>query len=61
VSLWQDIRLAGRVLVKDNWFTSVAALALALGIGVNTTVFGDRAYAQLAPAIRTSLDLRRTQ
>jgi hypothetical protein len=59
VSLWQDIRLAGRVLVKDNWFTSVAALAL--GIGVNTTVFRDRAYAQLAPAIRTSLDLLRTQ
>jgi hypothetical protein len=39
VSLWQDIRLAGRLLVKDKWFTAVAALALALGIGVNTTVF----------------------
>ena len=39
MSLWQDIRLAGRLLVKDKWFTVVAALALALGIGVNTTVF----------------------
>jgi macrolide transport system ATP-binding/permease protein len=39
VSLWQDIRLAGRLLVKDKWFTVVAALALTLGIGVNTTVF----------------------
>ena len=34
MSLWQDIRLAGRLLVKDKWFTAVAALALALGIGV---------------------------
>jgi hypothetical protein len=39
VSLWQDIRLAGRLLVKDKWFTAVAALSLALGIVVNTTVF----------------------
>jgi putative ABC transport system permease protein len=39
VGLWQDIRLAARLLAKDKWFTTVAALALALGIGVNTTVF----------------------
>ena len=39
MSLWQDVRLAVRLLVKDKWFTAVAALALALGIGVNTTVF----------------------
>jgi predicted permease len=39
VSVWQDLRLAVRLLVKDKWFTAVAALALALGIGVNTTVF----------------------
>lgn len=39
MSLWQDLRLAFRLLVKDKWFTAVAALALALGIGVNTTVF----------------------
>ena len=28
-----------RLLVKDRWFTLVAAVALALGIGVNATVF----------------------
>ena len=39
MNLWQDIRFAVRLLVKDRWFTVVAALALALGIGVNATVF----------------------
>jgi putative ABC transport system permease protein len=39
MSLWQDVRYAIRLLVKDKWFTLVAAIALALGIGVNNTVF----------------------
>ena len=39
MSLWHDLRFAVRLLVKDKWFTAVAALALAQGIGVNATVF----------------------
>src|SRR2546422_4543323 len=39
MGLWQDLRYATRLLVKDKWFTLVAATALALGIGVNNTVF----------------------
>jgi predicted permease len=37
--LTQDIRFAGRLLVKEWRFTAAAILALALGIGANTTVF----------------------
>ncbi len=39
MSVWQDLRYAARLLLKDRWFTAVAAIALALGIGVNATVF----------------------
>ena len=39
MTLWQDVRFAVRLLIKDKWFTLVAAVALALGIGVNNTVF----------------------
>jgi len=39
MSFLQDLRYAVRLLVKDKWFTLVAATALALGIGVNNTVF----------------------
>jgi predicted permease len=39
MGLWQDIQFAIRLLIKDKWFTLIAAIALALGIGVNTTVF----------------------
>jgi predicted permease len=39
MGLWQDVQFAIRLLVKDKWFTLVAATALALGIGVNATVF----------------------
>ena len=39
MSLLQDLRFALRLLVKDRWFSVVAITALALGIGVNATVF----------------------
>ncbi len=39
MGLWEDVRFAGRLLLKDKWFTLVAAIALAMGIGVNATVF----------------------
>ena len=39
MSVWHDLRYAIRLLLKDKWFTVVAATALALGIGVNTAVF----------------------
>lgn len=39
MTLWQDVRLAARLLAKDRWYTAVAVLALGLGIGVNNTIF----------------------
>src|SRR5919106_668732 len=38
-SILQDVRFAGRRLVKDRWFTLAAIAALALGIGANSAVF----------------------
>jgi hypothetical protein len=39
MGLLQDFRFAVRLLVKDRWFTLVAAVALALGIAANNAVF----------------------
>jgi putative ABC transport system permease protein len=39
MSLLQDVRFALRLMIKDRWFSAVAITALALGIGVNATVF----------------------
>ncbi len=39
MSLFQDLRVAVRRLIRDRWFTLVASVALALGIGANNAVF----------------------
>jgi len=37
--LWQDLRFAARLIVKDRWFSAAAVAAIALGIGANTVGF----------------------
>jgi len=39
MGLWQDVRFAARLLLKERWFAAAAGVALALGIAVNATVF----------------------
>ena len=38
-TLWQDLKFGARALIKNPGFTAVAIITLALGIGVNSTVF----------------------
>jgi predicted permease len=37
--LWRDVRLGARLLVRQPGFAAVAILSLALGVGLNTTLF----------------------
>ena len=39
MDLFRDVRYAVRLLTKNRWFTVVAVLVLALGIGANNAVF----------------------
>ncbi len=39
MTFWQDVKYGVRMLARDPGFTAVMVTALALGIGVNTTVF----------------------
>jgi predicted permease len=39
MSLFRDVRFAARLLLRDRWFTLMAVVVLALGIGANNAVF----------------------
>jgi putative ABC transport system permease protein len=48
-NLWRDVRIGGRVLLRNPGFTAVAVLTLALGIAANTAIFSVVYATFLAP------------